>query len=207
MRFTAGHCPHNIRVMKLFWISIIILVILPLPLITQAFPTQEFKVTLQAKRASLSDVFSEIRRQTGFVVFYSNALFNDKEKVSVNFVEAGLDDVMKNLLRGRPLWYRITENYIIIIKAADKKKDGKTSIVRPAPQATVDTLPAGRLKGKVTGREEDAPLGQVSVENLADHKGVFTNSKGEFMLNVQPGDSIRFSYVGKSPKVVLFSGQ
>jgi TonB-linked outer membrane protein, SusC/RagA family len=208
MRFTAGHCSHSIRVMKLFWISLIAAVILPtLPLTTKAVPKQEFKITLQAKRTTLSDVFMAIRKQTGFIVFYANDLFNDKDKVSVNFVEARLDEVMQSLLRGRSLGYRITENYIIIIKAIDKKKEGKTSKVKPVPQATADTLPASRLKGKVIGKEENAPLGQVSVENLSDHKGVFTDAKGEFVLMVQPGDSVRFSYVGKAPKVVLYRGQ
>src|SRR5687767_11416872 len=207
MRFPSGSCPNNIRVMKLFWISISIVVILStLPFSVLADPRQEFKITLQAKRAALSEVFSEIRRQTGFVVFYNNDLFNDKEKINVNFIEAGLDDVMRNLLRGRPLGYKITENFIIIIKSVNKK-EGKASIVNPGARASIDTLPAYKLKGKVTGKEEDAPLGQVSVENIDDHKGVFTNGKGEFLINAQPGDSIRFSYVGKAPRVVIFKGQ
>src|SRR5262249_46521025 len=113
MRCTSGRCPHNIRVMKLFWISISILVILStLPFSVQADSRQEFKVTLQVKRKAISEVFSEIRRQTGFVVFYSNDLVNDKEKISVSFIEAGLDEVMRSLLRGRPLGYKITENFI-----------------------------------------------------------------------------------------------
>jgi TonB-linked SusC/RagA family outer membrane protein len=193
--------------MKLFWISICLVAILPaLPLSVLANPAQEFKVTIQAKRTSFNDVFNEIRRQTGFVVFYSNDLFNDKEKISVNFVEVGLDDVMKMLLRGRPLGYKITENFIIIVKAVEKKKDTKAVSV-PRIINTADTLPAIKLKGKVTGKEENAPLGQVSVENIDAHKGVFTDSKGEFVLTAQPGDSIRFSYVGKAPRIVLFKGQ
>lgn len=207
MSLSSGRCSRNIRVMKLFWISIFVAILPTLPLVVKADPAQEFKITMQSKRASLLDVFSEIRRQTGFVVFYSNDLFNDKDKVAVNFVQTALDDVMKNLLRGRSLGYRISENYIIITKTGDKKKEGKTSIVRPQSQATVDTLPASRLKGRVTGKEEDSPLLQVSVENLADHKGVFTNARGEFIITVQPGDSIRFSYVGKAPRVVLYRGQ
>ncbi|WP_133054797.1 SusC/RagA family TonB-linked outer membrane protein, partial [Niastella populi] len=208
MRFPSGRCPHNIRVMTLFWISISIVAILStLPLSVLADPSQEFKVTIRAKRAAFSEVFNEIRRQTGFVVFYNNDIFNDKEKISVNFVEAGLDEVMKNLLRGRSLGYKIAENFIIIIKALEKKKDGKAGIVNPTPRASLDTLPAYKLKGKVTGKEEDAPLGQVSVENLGDHKGVFTNGKGEFMINAQPGDSIRFSYVGKAARTVIYKGQ
>jgi TonB-linked SusC/RagA family outer membrane protein len=209
MRLPSGRCPHNIRVMKLFWISITIVAILStLPFTVLASdPAQEFKVTIQVKRAAFSEVFNEIRRQTGFVVFYSNDIFNDKEKVSVNFVEAGLDEVMKNLLRGRSLGYKIAENFIIIIKSLDKKKDGKALTENAAPHASIDTIPAYKLKGKVTGKEEDAPLGQVSVENLGDHKGVFTNGKGEFLINAQSGDSIRFSYVGKAPRVVLYKGQ
>jgi TonB-linked SusC/RagA family outer membrane protein len=194
--------------MKLFWLSITIVVILStLPLSLLAGPKQEFKVTIQAKRTELSKVFNEIRRQTGFVVFYSNDLFNDKEKINVNFVETGLDDVMRSLLRGRSLGYKIAENFIIIIRAIEKKKDGKAVIAPPVFSPAADTLPAYKLKGKVTGKEEDAPLGNVSVENLDDHKGVFTNGKGEFSINAQPGDSIRFSYVGKSPKVIVYKGQ
>src|SRR5438067_13895591 len=103
MRFSAGHCSNNIRVMKLLWISILIVAILPaLPLTTLAVPAQEFKLTLQNKRTSLSDVFSEIRRQTGFVVFYSNDLVNDKDKISVNFIEAGLGGGVKEMVGGRP---------------------------------------------------------------------------------------------------------
>ncbi|WP_205513743.1 SusC/RagA family TonB-linked outer membrane protein [Longitalea arenae] len=208
MRFPSGHCPRNIRVMRLFWISITVVVILStLPLSVLADPAQEFKITFRSKRTALGEVFSEIRRQTGFVVFYSNDLFNDKEKISVNFVEAGLDEVMRSLLRGRSLGYRITDNFIIIIRSIDKKKESKATVVNPALRAESDSLPSRILKGKVSGKEEDAPLGQVSVENLGDHKGVFTNGKGEFTLHAQPGDSIRFSYVGKAPRVVLFKGQ
>ncbi|AEW00216.1 TonB-dependent receptor plug [Niastella koreensis GR20-10] len=208
MSLPSGRCSHNIRVMKLFWPAITMVVVLfTLPLSLLAVPKQEFKVTLQAKRTELSRVFNEIRRQTGFVVFYSNDLFDDKEKINVNFIEAGLDDVMRSLLRGRALGYKITENFIIIIRAIDKRKDTRAIVTPPAISSATDTLPAYKLKGKVTGKEEDAPLGNVSVENLDDHKGVFTSGKGEFAINAQPGDSIRFSYVGKSPKVIIYKGQ
>jgi TonB-linked SusC/RagA family outer membrane protein len=194
--------------MKLFWLAITMVVMLStLPLSLLAGPKQEFKVTIQAKRTELSKVFNEIRRQTGFVVFYSNDLFDDKEKINVNFVETALDEVMRSLLRGRSLGYKIAENIIIISRAIDKKKESKAVVPPTVTSPLADTLPAYKLKGKVTGREEDAPLGNVSVENLDDHKGVFTNGKGEFTINAQPGDSIRFSYVGKIAKVITYKGQ
>src|SRR5438270_11261467 len=152
MSLSSGRCSSNIRVMKLFWISICLVAILPaLPISVLANPAQEFKITIQSKRTSFNDVFNEIRRQTGFVVFYSNDLFNDKEKISVNFIEAGLDDVMKILLHGRPLGYKIAENFIIIVKAGEKKKDAKAVLGPSIPRATnaADTVPAIKLKGTV----------------------------------------------------------
>lgn len=71
----------------------------------------------------------------------------------------------------------------------------------------VDTVPAIRVSGKVSGTEENAVLGQASVENLSSHRGVLTNSSGQFTIEARPGDSLRFSYTGKAVQSILFHGQ
>src|SRR4051812_49387634 len=48
-------------------------------------------------------------------------------------------------------------------------------------QQRSDTIPTVRVRGKVTGKEESAALGQVSVENVRTGRGVFTNGSGEFV--------------------------
>ncbi|MDH7462692.1 SusC/RagA family TonB-linked outer membrane protein [Chitinophagaceae bacterium 26-R-25] len=166
---------------------------------------QEIKVTLHVKQGSFSDVFSEIRKQTGLVFFYSNEVFNDKEKVDANFNNTALDKVLEALLNGKSLSYKIANNYIVISKAISKKAESllKSAASYNAP----DSVPAVKLRGKVTGQEDGAILGQVSVENLDTKRGVFTNTQGEFAIDVRNGDSIRFSYVGKAARTIVFKGQ
>lgn len=67
--------------------------------------------------------------------------------------------------------------------------------------------PAVRLTGRVTGKEENTPLGQVSVQNLVTGKGVFTAASGEYAIEVRRGDSLRFSYVGKATTTFIYRGQ
>ncbi|SFE96992.1 TonB-linked outer membrane protein, SusC/RagA family [Chitinophaga sp. CF118] len=70
-----------------------------------------------------------------------------------------------------------------------------------------DSLPANSAQGKVTDADEKVPLPNVSVENLSTHKGTVTSITGTFILSARQGDSLRFTYLGKKPRVVLFSGQ
>lgn len=166
---------------------------------------QEIKITLHVKQVSFSDVFSEIRKQTGLVFFYSNEVFNDKEKVDANFSNTALEKVLETLLNGKSLSYKIANNYIVISKAFSKKAE---SILKsPASYNAPDSVPAIKLRGKVTGLEDGAILGQVSVENLDTKRGVFTSAAGEFAIDAHNGDSIRFSYVGKSAKTIMYKGQ
>jgi TonB-linked SusC/RagA family outer membrane protein len=166
---------------------------------------QEIKITLHVKQASFSDVFSEIRKQTGLVFFYSNEVFNDKEKVDANFSNTALEKVLESLLNGKSLSYKIANNYIVISKAFSKKAE--SLLKSPASYNAPDSVPAVKLRGKVTGLEDGAILGQVSVENLDTKRGVFTNAAGEFAIEVHNGDSIRFSYVGKAAKTIVYKGQ
>lgn len=69
-----------------------------------------------------------------------------------------------------------------------------------------DSLPAA-AKGRVMDAEEKIPLPNVSIQNLSTHKGTVTTVTGDFSIAARPGDSLRFSFLGKQPKVVLFSGQ
>ena len=63
------------------------------------------------------------------------------------------------------------------------------------------------FRGKITAAEEGSILPQVSVQNLVSGKGTFSNSQGEFVIVAHRGDSIRFSYAGKSPQTIIFRGE
>ncbi len=69
------------------------------------------------------------------------------------------------------------------------------------------TLPATKLSGRVTGKEEGTALNQVSVQNIVTGKGVFTDALGTYTIDVRRGDSIQFSYTGKGTRTIAYKGQ
>src|SRR5258708_28190653 len=60
-----------------------------------------------------------------------------------------------------------------------------------------DTIHVTRISGKVSNLEDGTPLAGASVENLRTRRGTITNASGVFSIEVQTGDSIHFSFVGK----------
>ncbi|WP_367112889.1 SusC/RagA family TonB-linked outer membrane protein [uncultured Chitinophaga sp.] len=63
-----------------------------------------------------------------------------------------------------------------------------------------------QARGKVLDAEENIPLPGVTVENLVNHRGVLTTVNGDFVINANSGDSLRFSYIGKKSFVTVFRG-
>lgn len=63
------------------------------------------------------------------------------------------------------------------------------------------------VRGRVTDADEHTSLIGVSVENLRTGKGTITNAAGEFSIGVQNGDQLVFSFIGKSPKTIVFKGE
>ena len=70
-----------------------------------------------------------------------------------------------------------------------------------------DANSSDRVTGKVTDLEDGSPLAGVSVVNVRSKKGTVTNVTGNFSLQANAGDSIRFSFAGKQPKTVYWDGQ
>ena len=57
-------------------------------------PSLHSIVNISGQHIPVSQVLRSIRKQTGLSFFYSNQLFNDKEKVNLDFRNAHLDEVL-----------------------------------------------------------------------------------------------------------------
>ncbi|MCK7557250.1 carboxypeptidase-like regulatory domain-containing protein [Chitinophaga sedimenti] len=69
-----------------------------------------------------------------------------------------------------------------------------------------DTARQQQARGQVMDAEENIPLPGVTVENLVKRKGVLTTANGDYSIAASPGDSLRFSYIGKRSVVAIFRG-
>lgn len=172
------------------------LLILTLVCVSQTMArSQKYKVTIKAKEQRLLDVFKTIQKQTNLIVFYSNTILNDQEKVSIQVKDEALEKVLDQIVAGKALQYEVQEKYIVIspkeIKKQTTKEEGVVSAEDvPAPPPTID------VSGRITD-EDGNPLLGASIMIKGTKTGTQTNADGYFILKgVDEKAVLEISYVG-----------
>ena len=150
------------------------------------------KVTLSEQHASLKKVFKDIRKQTGYLFFYSDELLDQAGKVDIHVRGASLEQVLDSCFKGQPLVYHIVNNTIIVNSA--ESPPGFTA----ADQVFV--------KGRVTDAS-GAPLVGVSVTVAGSSRGVATDDNGNFSIQVADNAVLHVSYIGYQPQDVAVNGR
>ncbi|MCJ0742321.1 TonB-dependent receptor [Pedobacter montanisoli] len=148
------------------------------------------KLTLKQKGANISLVFDEIKKQTGYDVFYLPKILNTSKKINANFKDASLDEVMKACLQDQPVKYTIDEKTIVITKTGDIQELINSSM----------SLSAIDIKGKIVD-EKGLPLPGANVSVKGKKIGTSADTQGEFTLkNVSEGDILVISFLGYQTK-------
>lgn len=159
----------------------------------------EHRVTINGI-VPLKAVFKAIKKQTGFAVMYNTniTMLNQEEKVTVDFKETPLDEVLTFLLRGKGLGWTYNDDVVVIHKkevVAPKKNEGD-STVTPA-----------MLTGKVTDAA-GSPLPGVTVQVKGTMQGTTTDADGKFALaKVANGEVLVISSVGFETRAVTVKGR
>jgi TonB-linked SusC/RagA family outer membrane protein len=140
-------------------------------------------VTLHKKNAPLTDVFKDIRQQTGYDFFYELTWLEKAKPVNINVNNVPLADALNLCLKDQPLTYTIT---------------GTTIVLKPkSAQLTMFVTVAGFDVRGVVIDENSAPLPGVNVTVKGTDKITSTNNRGEFQVkNVQATTVLVVSSVG-----------
>ncbi|WP_158085320.1 SusC/RagA family TonB-linked outer membrane protein [Niastella vici] len=158
------------------------------------------KITLQEKNTPLSNVFRQIKKQTGFVFWYEDNLFDGKRKVNIDVKDASIETVLNLLLKNDDLTYEII-NKTVVLK--------RRPVVTAVPAKIVEQKPVAKpVKGRVTD-EDGKPLEGVSVSIKGTSIGTTTRANGEFELEIpdNSGNVLLFSFVGRLSVEVNISGK
>lgn len=154
-------------------------------------------VTLKAQNVPIYDVFKAIFKQTSFKVSYANSLFNDKKKVSVDFSNTPLAEVMDFLLKGSDMEWRMDEQAIIL-----SKKEAET----PVKNLSDSTITTTTITGKITDAQGNAIPGATVVVK-GTKNGVVTSGDGMFILpNVKVNSLIVVTSVGYETREIKVKG-
>jgi len=144
------------------------------------------KLTFTRQNASLKELFTEIRKQTGYNVFWQEGKVNDAMKVNVSFKDAPLDDVLKKTLSGHELSYKIVNQTVVVTK---KEKSFLETVS--------DYLASINVEGKIVDASTNLPIPKVSVTLKGSTRSVVADERGNFRFNSLPDEgTLIFSSIG-----------
>ncbi|OKS87013.1 SusC/RagA family TonB-linked outer membrane protein [Mucilaginibacter polytrichastri] len=173
------------RVSKLLLIMKLATLILMTAIVQVSASTYAQKVSLAAKAVPLTNVFEQIRAQTGYDFLFTASTLKGAAPVSVDVKDAELKDALKEIFKGQQLEYKIENKSVIVSKKELSLLDKVTRLL-----ALFENI-----NGVVTG--EGNPLAGATVINKRTGKGTITNLKGEFSLNdLYENDVLIFNYIG-----------
>ena len=144
------------------------------------------KISIHFQDKTLEETLIQLHRQTGIDFIYSSSSALNK-KVQLTIRNKAVRYVLDQLLQASPLGYEMVGRKVVI---RPKEKDTKT--VSHA-QITI----AGVVKDQL-----GTPLPGVSVQVVGSTRGTITDGEGKYRLQVEPMDSLKFSYVGYKTQVI-----
>jgi len=163
-----------LRIMKL---TIVFLTFTALHVSANGFGQEN--ITLSLKNAPLQEVFSEIRKQTGYDFLYKDALIEKASPVNIVVKNASLIEVLDLCFKSQLLTYSITGKIITV-----KPRNIPASEDHPE----VATSPID-VKGRVVD-EKGEPIGGVTVSIKGTDISTATDGNGEFSLKSVERDAI-----------------
>ena len=138
------------------------------------------KIDIHLENVTVLEVFKEIERKTDYSFTYNDAYFDENQRLSVNFTQKSLSEVLDYVSSRSNFKYKIINKNIHIALAPKMNKTGQNII---NTQKTEKTLVP--IKGKVIDKLQGEPLIGATIVVKGTSKGTVTDVKGEFSLEVE----------------------
>ena len=155
------------RIPKILLIMRLTTIIMITAILQVSAKTFAQKVTLSQDRITIKEVFKEVKKQTGYDVFYLPDMLKSDKVITVNFKQASLEEVMQTVLQGTSLTFTVDEKTIVV-----KKKE------EPVPRKNSNLVsPPKSISGRVIGTTAEllsgatVTLKHAKISTLTDAKG------------------------------------
>ncbi|WP_316812916.1 SusC/RagA family TonB-linked outer membrane protein [Pedobacter heparinus] len=182
--------PHQRLPHKMLLIMKMIIIIMTALLVQASAASLAQKITYVQKNAALSQIFSEIRKQTGYDVLWPSPELDVTQKINADFKNAGFPEVLSQCLVDGKFSFTIEDKTIVI---KEKEPSFLDRFLGSDDGAFAD------VRG-VVRNERGEPLEGITVMVKGAKTGTRTNAKGEFVLKgVKKGDVLVFTGVSIEP--------
>ncbi|MBO9632386.1 MAG: SusC/RagA family TonB-linked outer membrane protein [Chitinophagaceae bacterium] len=135
------------------------------------------QVTMKMRDASLKDVLSVFKKQTGYFFVYDLQLIRQQPLLDVNFRNTSLTEALNTCFESLPLEYEITDKTVIIRM--------RRMVLNP-DLIIVNNI---SIKGKVVD-DGGKPVEGATITLKGTKKGTATNAQGLFSLSDIPADGV-----------------
>ncbi|MCD0490488.1 SusC/RagA family TonB-linked outer membrane protein [Pedobacter sp. MC2016-14] len=150
-------------------------------------------VTISRRNTSLETVFKDIKKQTGYLFFYTEKVNITSNYLTVEFKNAPLEEALNACLKNLDLTYDIVNKTIVIRNKVSTVSQANLSLLKNALS----------LQGKIIDSATKEPIPGVNILLKRDRSvRTQSNSSGEFRIEAQAGDILIYSYIGYKPKEV-----
>ena len=154
------------------------------------------QITMNVKNVSLEKVFDEIGKQSGYQFFFNEKLMRKANKVSLNLLNASIQQTLDECFQNQPLNYAIFDKTIVIRKK-EFSTDEDPEILLPPPI---------EVKGIVKDQSGN-PLPGASIRVKGKNITTVSDENGAFTITAENSDKLIFSFVGYQTQEVSVNGQ
>jgi len=154
-------------------------------------------LTIKKENASLKAIFTEIRKQTGYIVLYQQEQIKSAKAVTLDISSLPIDQAMSQILKDQNLSFEIEDKSIIITTKREP------SFLDKAKSAILNLVQDLNVRGRILDENGQALVGASVLIKGSDRKTI-TNDKGEFSFtNIDEGTILIISYIGYETKEVF----
>jgi TonB-linked SusC/RagA family outer membrane protein len=147
------------------------------------------RVTIQNNNITLKNAFSEIRKQTGYILLAESQLINKAKPIKLDLRNVDLQRALKTLLEGQNLEFSIKDKSIVVKEKTEKNVFEKIT----------EFFQFGNVTGRVYD-DKGVPVPGATVRVKGSSNGVMTGQGGDFIIqNVNVGDVLIVSFIGYQP--------
>jgi TonB-linked SusC/RagA family outer membrane protein len=154
-------------------------------------------ITMSAKNIPLKQVFTVIKKQTGFVVLYNEQLISAAKPVSISAQDMPLQDFLTAVLKSQSIEYTIQGKTIVLSRKPVADSRGASTIAIMQAMDGQDPV-----KIRITD-STGAPLAGATVAVRNSRISGVTDANGQVSLNVRPGNVLHISFIGHESRTVM----
>lgn len=179
---------------KIWAIMRLTILILLVSLIQVSAFTRAQNITIQKDRISLKNVFSQIRKQTGYIVMSQSEQINKNKLISLDLKNVPLEIAMTRILQGEHVTFTIEDKSIVLVPI-------------PFFKDNLNTLSnAVDIRGNIMD-EASKPIPGVTISVKGTKKSAVTDADGSFVISAALNDVLVVRMIGYEAKeITVVSG-